>query len=147
MANVEIGLQGKWIGGLKVMSLKEAPASEYKKYGVRADAGKLYYLRYNVTHVSGKTKITPTGFDVRDLKPLTAQGQKLSSIAGMQWSKCSTHAFAANGDRDQDAENIEIGQTATNMCQPFLVDKGTLTQVVHKVYDFDKNEYQTVTWK
>ena len=78
---------------------------------------------------------------------MTAQGQRLTSIIGMAASPCSTFVYKANGDEDLNAEKLEIGETATNMCVPYMVDKGTLTQVVYKFYDFDKHEYQTVTWK
>jgi len=143
VANVEAGYgSDKWIGGVKVTSLEKAPASDYKALGIRDDAGTVYYLRFDVTHVSGTTTYPPNGSEVSHLKPLFTQGQRVSSINVMHYPKCTTFVYKADGTMDSDKQKLEIGETATNMCQPFVVDKGTLTQVVHTFYDVKKNEDQ-----
>lgn len=64
VANVKFSSKGGWIGALKVTALEKAPTSDYKELGVRDDAGGVYYLRYDITYISGKTTFPPEGYDL-----------------------------------------------------------------------------------
>lgn len=150
VANVQIEYAGsKWVGGLKVTALEKAPASDLKELGVRDDAGSVYYLRYDVTYLAGTTKYPPTGSNISwtRLHPLATQGARLSLINISRFKKCTTIVYKDGGGIDREKEELAVGETATNMCLPFVVDKGALAQVVHNFYDLDKKEDQTITWK
>jgi len=139
VANVEAGSgSDKWIAGLKVTALEKAPRSDYKEMGMRDDAGIVYYMRYDVTRLTGTMKSPPDANEASKAKPLFAEGQKVSRAVLIGYSKCAT----SGGKR-----TLEIGETATNKCETYVVDKGTLTQVTHSFFDSDKNERSTITWK
>ncbi len=143
-ANVKVDYAGStWIGGIKVTALEKAPKSDYKELGVRSDAGNVYYLRYDVTYLAGKTKYPPDGGQVSwtDLHPKFGSNQKLQLINNPGFDKCTTVVH------DNDEEELEQGETAKNMCHPFLVNKGKLTQVIHENYNDEKHEYEIITWK
>lgn len=150
VANVEIG-GGKthWVGGIKVTALEKAPAADFKDLGVRDDVGTVYYLRYDVTYLSGTTTNPPNGGDVSwvRLHPLGAQGQRMSLVNSPSFKKCTTIVYKDGGGIDHAKEDLTVGETATNMCIPFVVDKGTVTQVVHTIYDDVKKKDVTTTWK
>jgi hypothetical protein len=149
-ANVKVDFAGsEWTGGLKVTGLEKAPAADYKELGVREDSGTVYYLRYDVTYLAGATKFPPEGSNVSwtDLHPVSTTGARLSLINVMGFKKCTTGVYADDGGVDTDKARLKIGETATNMCLPFTVDKGTVTQVVHSFWDLDKKADQTITWE
>jgi hypothetical protein len=149
-ANVPVEFAGStWTGGLKITALEKAPAADYKELGVRDDAGTIYYLRYNLTYLAGATKFAPQGSDLSwtRLHPVSAEGAQVSLINIMRFKKCTTVVYKDGGGIDTAKAELKIGETATNMCLPFTVDKGTVTQVVHTFYDLDKKADQTITWK
>jgi hypothetical protein len=139
----------EWTGSVKVTALEKAPASDFKALGVRDDVGSVYYLRYDVTYVAGKTQFEPEGGDLSSqrLHPIVAQGQRLSLLSISSFKKCTTLVYKDDGGIDHDKAQLTVGETATNMCVPFVVDKGTVTQVVHTFYDDVKKADQIITWK
>jgi hypothetical protein len=145
-ATIQVNNAGnKWIGSLKVTALEKAPASDLKDLGVRADAGSVYYLRYDVTYVSGTTKFPPAGDNISwtRLHPLGAAGQSLSKVNNPDFKKCSPIAYKKDGHMDFDKAKLTLGDTTTNMCSAFLIDKDTVTQVVHTFLDTAEKADQT----
>ena len=86
-------------------------------------------------------KDPPDAGEASKAKPLFATGQKVSRAVLIGYEKCST---SSGGEV---ARLLDIGETARNKCETYLVDKGTLTQVVQSSYDFATSEQSTITWK
>jgi hypothetical protein len=148
-ANVKLTSKGGWIGALKVTALEKAPTSDYKELGVRDDAGSVYYLRYDITYVSGKTSSPPEGSDLNwsKLTPLATQDQRLQLSNTSRFKKCTVNVYKADGTTDRDKRELKLGDTATNMCNIFLLDKGTVSQVLYNNYDLDTKEDLKIIWK
>lgn len=148
-ANVKLTSKGGWIGALKVTALEKAPRSDYKELGVRDDVGSVYYLRYDITYISGKTSLPPEGSDLNwsKLTPLTTQDQRLELSNTSRFKKCTMMVKKADGTTDRDKTELELGETATNMCSIFLLDKGTVSQVLYSDFDLDTKEDLNITWK
>lgn len=148
-ATVKVSSKGGWVGALKVTALEKAPTSDYKELGIREDAGSVYYLRYDVTYLSGTTKYPPEGYDVSAsrLTPLTTQGQRLSLSNQSGFKKCTTNVFKADGTTDRDKRELKLGETASNMCNIYLLDKGAASQVLYSEYDLDTKVDLNITWK
>lgn len=148
--NVKVSAKGGWVGALKVKALEKASVSDYKELGVRDDAGSVYYLRYDVTYIAGKTKYPPEGSDLDGAKltPLATRDQGLQLTNGMQsFKKCTVMVKKADGTTDREKTELELGETATDMCTIFVLEKGTVSQVRFSDYDLDTKEELNIVWK
>ena len=57
------------------------------------------------------------------------------------------NVYKADGTTDSDKRKLKLGETATNMCNIYVLDKGAASQVLYNDYDLDTKVDLNITWK